>query len=40
MLFVSSRDGRSHCPEEFTDAADIARCCDVVYSALKELDRA
>lgn len=40
MLFVSSRDGRSHCPEEFTDTADIARCCDVVYSALKELDRA
>lgn len=40
MLFVSSRNGRSHCPEEFTDTADIARCCDVVYSALKELDRA
>ena len=40
MLFVSSRDGRSHCPEEFTDTADIARCCNVVNSALKELDRA
>ena len=37
MLFVPSKDGRSHCPEEFTDAADIAKCC-VVYSALKKLD--
>jgi N-carbamoyl-L-amino-acid hydrolase len=24
MLFVPSRDGRSHCPEEWTDLADIA----------------
>ena len=38
MLFVPSKDGRSHCPEEFTNAADIAKCCNVVYSALKKLD--
>ena len=39
MLFVPSRGGRSHCPEEFTDAGDIAVCCDVLYGALKALDR-
>lgn len=39
MLFAPSKNGRSHCPEEFTSAGDIAKCCDVAYTALKELDR-
>lgn len=39
MLFAPSKNGRSHCPEEYTSADDIARCCDVAYAALKELDR-
>ena len=39
MLFAPSKNGRSHCPEEFTPAGDIAKCCDVVYTVLKELDR-
>ena len=39
MLFAPSKNGRSHCPEEFTSAGDIAKCCDVAYTVLKELDR-
>ena len=39
MLFAPSKNGRSHCPEEFTSADDIAKCCDVAYTVLKELDR-
>lgn len=38
MLFAPSKSGRSHCPEEFTPSGDIAKCCDVAYTALKELD--
>ena len=39
MLFAPSKNGRSHCPEEFTSVGDIAKCCDVAYTVLKELDR-
>lgn len=38
MIFVPSRDGRSHCPEEFTESTDIATACDVIFAALRELD--
>lgn len=40
MLFIASRDGRSHCPEEYSSPKDIADACDVVYTALMELDQA
>lgn len=39
MIFVPSRDGRSHCPEEFTEATDLARGIDVLARTLVNLDR-
>lgn len=38
MVFVPSRDGRSHCLEEFTESTDIAAACNVIFAALRELD--
>ncbi len=38
LLFVPSRDGLSHVPEEWTDAADIARGVDVLLGAVISLD--
>ncbi|MGQ1798862.1 M20 family metallo-hydrolase [Kocuria oceani] len=40
MIFVPSRDGRSHCPEEWTDAADIGRGVHVLAESLRALDAA
>ncbi|WP_028935776.1 M20 family metallo-hydrolase [Pseudonocardia spinosispora] len=40
MIFVPSRDGRSHCPEEWTDLEDISTGIRVHAEALLELDRA
>ena len=37
MLFVPSRDGRSHSPEEFTAPDDCARGAAVLAGALKRL---
>ena len=37
MLFVPSREGRSHCPEEFTDWTHIALACDVLETAINDL---
>lgn len=37
MVFVPSVAGRSHCPEEWTDWADIARGTEVMYHAIKSL---
>lgn len=37
MIFVPSRDGRSHCPEEFTDPADIERGANVLLDAVVAL---
>lgn len=37
MLFVPSRGGRSHCPEEWTDYEDIQKGTEVLYSAVLEL---
>jgi allantoate deiminase len=39
MVFVPSRDGLSHVPEEWTSAADIARGVEVMYHAVLRLDR-
>ena len=39
MLFVPSRGGRSHCPEEYSDVADLALAVDVMTQAVLELDQ-
>ncbi|WP_109473212.1 M20 family metallo-hydrolase [Ornithinimicrobium cavernae] len=39
MLFVPSRDGRSHCPEEWTDLADVTAGVTALTQALIALDR-
>lgn len=38
MLFVPSRDGLSHAPEEWSNVEDIARGAEVMYEALLTLD--
>jgi beta-ureidopropionase / N-carbamoyl-L-amino-acid hydrolase len=38
MIFVPSRDGRSHCPEEWTDFEDIVRGTEVLGQAIYEID--
>jgi beta-ureidopropionase / N-carbamoyl-L-amino-acid hydrolase len=40
MLFAPSRDGRSHCPEEWTDPDDIAVCLGAFTAAVIRLDEA
>ena len=37
MIFVPSRDGRSHCPEEFTKAENIALAADLLLETVIEL---
>lgn len=37
MIFVPSRDGRSHCPEEFTDLKDIKLGADILLDTVVEL---
>ena len=39
MLFVPSRDGRSHCPEEWTDLDDITAGITALTQALVALDQ-
>ena len=39
MIFVPSRAGRSHCPEEWTDIADIAAGVRILGDTLRILDR-
>jgi allantoate deiminase len=39
IVFVPSRDGLSHVPEEWTSAADIARGVDVLHATVLRLDR-
>ncbi|MGV1941100.1 Zn-dependent hydrolase [Agrobacterium sp. 22-211-1] len=39
MLFIPCRDGRSHCPEEWADAADLALAAEVLANTIMELDR-
>ncbi len=38
MLFVPSRDGRSHCPEEWTDLDDIVAGVHGLIECLAEID--
>jgi allantoate deiminase len=38
MVFVPSKDGLSHVPEEWTSASDVARGVDVLYRAVHRLD--
>jgi beta-ureidopropionase / N-carbamoyl-L-amino-acid hydrolase len=38
MIFVPSRGGVSHAPEEWSEAEDIARGVDVLVGALRSLD--
>ena len=37
MIFVPSRDGLSHCPQEFTRLEDIALACEILLTAVVEL---
>jgi len=37
MIFVPSKDGLSDCPEEWSDAGDLAKGVQVLYEAVKEL---
>lgn len=37
MIFVPSRDGLSHCPQEYTRLEDIALACDILLAAVIEL---
>ncbi|MEW6642650.1 MAG: Zn-dependent hydrolase [Pseudomonadota bacterium] len=39
MIFVPSRGGRSHCPEEWTEIAEIALGAAVLFETVLELDR-
>ena len=39
MIFVPCAGGRSHCPEEWAEAADIARGASVLFATIQELDR-
>src|SRR5262249_31322373 len=38
LIFVPSRDGRSHCPEEWTDVRDIVEGVRVLAETLRRLD--
>ena len=40
MIFVPSRGGRSHCPEEWTDPLEIGRGVHVLGETLRALDTA
>jgi N-carbamoyl-L-amino-acid hydrolase len=39
MIFIPSRDGRSHCPEEFTDMADVAVGVHALAQSVVTLDK-
>jgi allantoate deiminase len=40
MLFIPSRNGLSHCPEEWSDSKDIAKAVEILYEAAKKLTEA
>lgn len=37
LIFVPSKDGRSHCPEEWTDYEDLQKGIELIYHTVKEL---
>ncbi|MCI2417350.1 M20 family metallo-hydrolase [Saccharopolyspora sp. K220] len=39
MIFVPSRDGRSHCPDEWTDAAQVATGVHLLAASLLRMDQ-
>lgn len=39
MIFVPSRRGLTHCPEEFTEYENLAKGADVLYEAILTIDR-
>jgi beta-ureidopropionase / N-carbamoyl-L-amino-acid hydrolase len=39
MIFVPSRDGISHAPQEFSTSDDIANGTEVLYRSILKLDR-
>lgn len=39
MIFIPSKDGKSHCPEEWSDTADIALGVSALLETIKDLDR-
>jgi len=39
MLFVPSRDGRSHCPQEWTDSDDVVAGIDVLAESILRMDQ-
>ena len=34
MVFVPSRDGRSHCPEEYSSCTDLAKATRIVFETI------
>ncbi|MEH6993494.1 Zn-dependent hydrolase [Neobacillus drentensis] len=40
MLFIPSKDGLSHCPEEWSDSHNIANAVQILYEAVKKLTEA
>jgi N-carbamoyl-L-amino-acid hydrolase len=38
MIFVPSKGGKSHCPEEWSDTADIALGISALVETIKALD--
>ncbi|UOQ56113.1 M20/M25/M40 family metallo-hydrolase [Leucobacter allii] len=40
MIFIPSRDGRSHCPEEWSDFADVATGIEVLLETVLRVDAA
>lgn len=39
MIFIPSKNGKSHCPEEWSDTADIALGVSALVQTIKDLDR-
>ena len=37
MIFISCKDGLSHCPEEFSEVSDIAKGTAVLYKMIQNL---
>lgn len=39
LIFVPSKNGRSHCPEEWTDYEDLQRGIELMYHTLLDLGK-
>ena len=39
MIFVPSKDGLTHCPEEWTDYENLVKGADVLYHAIRKIDK-